>query len=270
MDARIRHCVAVEGNPEGPTIVFAHGLGGTQAHWAPIIADLVPDARCVTFALAGSPGADPSAFSAVRHSTVFGFADDLAEICAGLDVEELCYVGHSVSGAVGLLAAAADPTLFHRMVVINTSPRYIDDPATGYAGGFTQEQVDAVLAAIATDFSSWTAGFGPLLMGNPDRPGFADEFTRTLGLYPPDVASVVFRATFTADVRDAVPRVTTPTLVLQSRDDPAVPYPVAEWLGAALPHAVVRELSSQGHFPQVVAPQELTAALREFLVPSRP
>lgn len=270
MDAWIRNNVVVEGNPDGPTIVFAHGLGGTQAHWAPIIAALAPHARCVTFALAGSPGADPSAFGASRHSTLFGFADDLAEICADLDTEDLSYVGHSVSGAIGMVAAAADPTLFRRLVVINASPRYVDDPSTGYVGGFTQEQVDGVLAAIATDFTSWTAGFGPLMMGNPDRPGFADEFTRTLGEYRPDVASVIFRATFTADIRDVIGRVTAPTLVLQSREDPAVPFAVAEWLTATLANATVRELDSAGHFPQVVAPEEIASAIGAFLLAAAP
>lgn len=266
MKARSRHGAAVRGNPDGPTVVLAHGLGGIPAHWDPIVERLSPHAQCVTFALAGSPGADPSAFDPARHSALDGFADDLAEICAELDAEDLTYIGHSVSGAIGLVAAASDPGLFRRLVLVSASPRYLDDPASGYVGGFTQEQVDDVLAAIAADVTSWAGGFGPLAAGNPDQPWIADEFTRTLRAYRPDVAAVAFRATLTTDIRSVVGQVTAPTLVLQGREDPVVPVVVAEWLGTALGNAPVRTLASRGHFPQLVDPQELGDALVPFVL----
>lgn len=271
MDPLTRHRVEIHGtrSPDAPTVLFGHGLGGNQGQWSPIVAALADSVRCVTFTLAGSPGADPSAFSPARHSSLYGFADDIAAIAAALDTPDLSFVGHSMSGMAGTIAVAADPTLFSRMIMINASPRYLDDPASGYTGGFSQEQVDEVLAAIAQDFSRWAAGFGPVMMGNPDVPAFADEFTSSLAAYAPEVASVVFRAAFTGDYRGVVPRVATPTLLLQSQDDPAVPAGVDTWLLATLHDARLAHLAARGHFPHVVDPDEVTSQLRPFLLADR-
>jgi signal transduction histidine kinase len=45
---------------------------------------------------------------------------------------------------VGVLAAAAEPERFARLVLVGPSPRYIDD--AGYTGGFSREDVEGLLA----------------------------------------------------------------------------------------------------------------------------
>ena len=46
---------------------------------------------------------------------------------------DVVFVGHSVSAMIGVLAAAAEPERFARLVLVGPSPRYIDDD--GYVGG---------------------------------------------------------------------------------------------------------------------------------------
>ena len=46
------------------------------------------------------------------------------------------FVGHSVSAMIGVLADAARPEPFDRLVMVGPSPRYIDDE--GYVGGFSE------------------------------------------------------------------------------------------------------------------------------------
>lgn len=258
-----RHAVRSTG--EGRPIVFGHGLGGTQAHWDPIVSHFAGRARLITFSLAGSADADRRLFSPTRHASVLGFADDLARLCAELELRDAIYVGHSMSAMAGALAAAADPGLFSKLVLLNASARYVDDAATAYAGGFSQQQVDEVRLAVSADFATWAGGFAPLMMGNPERPEFSTEFARTLRAYDPAVAPVLFRAAFTSDFRTHLRRVTPATLLLQSPNDPAVPLEAARWLERQLPNARLRVLRSTGHFPHVVSPAEVIAELESFV-----
>jgi sigma-B regulation protein RsbQ len=225
---------------------------------------LAQRARVLTFDLAGSGECDPAAFSPQRHASLFGFADDLARICAELDVRGATFVGHSLSGMSGLIASAADPGLFARLVVVGASAKYIDEPGTGYVGGLTQAALDSMLDDARTDFTLWTAGFAPFVMRNEDRPEYATEFMRCLRRYPPETALAILRTVFTGDYRSVVPRVPTPTLVLQAREDPAVPAAAARWLAEHLPQGHLVQLESEGHFPHVVDPGAVCQAIDEF------
>jgi sigma-B regulation protein RsbQ len=264
MDLASAHAVRARGSGD-TTVVLAHGLGGSQTQWEPVAEGLAERARVVTFDLAGSGDADASLSSPVRHATILGFADDLALLCAELRLREVVYVGHSMSGMAGALAAAADPGLFSRMVLLNASACYVDDPEHGYVGGFTAEQVDDLLAAIAGDFGLWAAGFAGHVMGNADRPALTREFAASLAAYGPEVALTVFRAAFESDHRDVLPLVGVPTLVLSTDADPAVPTEATRFLGRAIPDAEVHVLDVEGHFPHVVAPELILAHVRAFL-----
>jgi sigma-B regulation protein RsbQ len=154
--------------------------------------------------------------------------------------------------------------MFSRLVFLNASARYIGDDSTGYVGAFSQQQVDQLLLAIAGDFAAWSYGFAATAMGNADRPELASEFARSLADYDPAVTLTMFRAAFTSDFRHIVPRITAPTLVLQNQCDPAVPMEAARWLASTLPNGTFGSLSSTGHFPHLVAPEEVIAAIEDL------
>lgn len=265
MDRIGAHHVRISGD-SGPTLMFAHGLGGHQGHWDPIVAALSQHARCITFSIAGSPDADPSLFSPLRHQSVAGFADDVALLCAALGLRNIVYVGHSVSAMAGMLAAATDTGLFSRMVLLNGSPCYTNDPDTGYIGGFTRQEINEVLASIASDFTLWAGGFGHLMMGNQLAPHLAQEFIASLRRYRPEVAAIIFRAAFSYDFRPFISRVKVPVCVLQSNEDPAVPLVTAQWMADHLPDARLQPLHSHGHFPHVVDPEEVIATMSGFVL----
>lgn len=247
-----------------PVIVFGHGLGGGQDHWAAVVERLKGRATCVTFALAGSSGADPALFSPDRHASVLGYADDLAMLCAEMGIRGAVFVGHSMSGMAGALASAADPGLFSRLVLLNASACYHDDPTTGYAGGFSPDQIEGILGALAGNYADWSAGFAALVMGNGERPELASAFAKSLGALDPRKALVAFRAAFSSDFREVMPRVQVPVLLLQNPADPAVPMSAARWLAGALPQARLEVLPVEGHFPHLVAPEKVVAALEAF------
>ncbi|TXI40365.1 MAG: alpha/beta hydrolase [Mycobacterium sp.] len=259
------HRARVSGD-SGPWLVMAHGLGGSPAQWDPFVEAFRGTHRVLTFAQAGSVDADPRAFSVARHSSTLGFADDLSLLCGELGLQDAVFIGHSIGGNAGVLASVGAPRLFSRLVLINSSPCYVDDDTTGYHGGLSREGLAALLDSAAADYQTWAGGFGELVMGNPEKPEYAEQFVSTLRKLDPEVAAVAFRAAFTADFRTSLPRLVVPTLVLQSQEDPAVPMETARWMAAQIPAARMVELPTTGHFPHLIDPDGVLEAIRPFVL----
>ncbi|MEU6425055.1 hypothetical protein ABZ860_04095 [Microbispora sp. NPDC046973] len=53
------------------------------------------DHRIVLFDYVGSGDSDPSAYSPERYSSPQGYAQDVLDICAELDLTDTVFVGHS-------------------------------------------------------------------------------------------------------------------------------------------------------------------------------
>lgn len=174
------------------------------------------------------------------------------------------FVGHSVSGMIGMIAATARPHLFERLVLLQPSPRYLNDAATGYEGGFEQRDLNGLYTAMATNYQSWAAGFVPMVMGVDDEHVLA-RFSETLFKIRPDIARHILRMIFQSDHRNVVHRVTVPTRLVHSRKDVAVPVAVAQWLHAQLPGSVSEILELEGHLPHLTQPDAVAAALRRHL-----
>ena len=117
---------------------------------------------------------------------------------------------------------------------------------------------------------SLAAGFGALVMGQAQTAPQAQEFVQVLRQLDPQVTATCLEAAFRSDFRGLMGRLALPTLVLQSVRDPAVPLAAAEWLAAAIPAARLQVLPSEGHFPHVVDPALVLAAIRPFLQEALP
>jgi sigma-B regulation protein RsbQ len=245
------------------TVVFSHGFGSDQTAWRHQEADLAEDRRLVLFDHVGAGRSDLAAYSPRRYQTLRSYAADLLELLAELDLEEVDYVGHSMGGMIGLLAALDEPERFRKMVFISASPRYLNDD--GYRGGFEQKDIDALYEAMTGNYHAWASGFAGVAMGNPDRPELAQEFASTLCAIRPDIALAVSRLIFQSDHRADLPSLRVPTLILQTNNDVAVPREVGEYLAGHIPGAELEVIDAQGHLPHLSAPAAVTAAIRAFL-----
>ncbi len=257
-----RNNVRVVGS--GPeTIVLTHGFGTDQTAWSYQEAALARDYQLVLYDHVGAGASDPAAYSPRRYKGLQSYATDLLEICDELKLENALYVGHSMGGMVGLLAAVAQPRSFKKMVFVGASPRYLND--VDYVGGFDQPSVDGLYAAMSSNYHAWAGGFSGLVMGNPERPELAEGFARTLSAIRPDVAVAVARIIFQSDHRADLSKLQVPTLIVQSTEDVAVPMQVGEYLARHIPHAQLQVVAARGHLPHVSAPEAVTAAIRGFL-----
>lgn len=246
-------------------VVLSHGFGSDQTSWDYIRPALDANFRVLSYNLAGCGDHGARSYDLHLHSSLFGYADDLLALIAEQKVQQVRYVGHSVSGMIGMIAAATRPELFERLVLLQPSPCYLNDQATSYVGGFEQSDLNALYDAMATNYQSWAAGFVPMAMGFVTQEASA-HFSATLFKIRPDIAHHILRMIFQSDHRSVVPRVTTHTRLIHSRKDVAVPVDVANWLDAQMPCSVSEVLALEGHLPHITQPEIVAPVVLRHLL----
>jgi sigma-B regulation protein RsbQ len=251
-------------------MVFAHGFGCDQQVWRWVTPAFADDFRVVVYDHVGSGRSDSSAYDPQRYGTLHGYAQDLLQICARLDIARAVFIGHSVGAVIGMLAAAERPDLFSRLIMVAPSPRYIDDDADGYIGGFNRAVMETLLDTMDANYLGWSAAVAPVIMGSRNRPELITELTDNFCNTDPDIARQFARVTFLSDNRADLARVRTPSLVLQCTDDAIAPDPVGVYMADRLPASTLVRLSATGHCPILSAPAETAAAIITYLVGERP
>jgi sigma-B regulation protein RsbQ len=263
VDVRTRNRVTVAGRAGGLTLVFAHGFGCDQAMWRWVSPAFERDHQVVLFDHVGAGGSDLTEWSPDRYASLEGYARDVVEICEELDLRSVVFVGHSVSAMIGVLAAAEEPERFGRLVLIGPSPRYLDDE--GYVGGFSREDIDGLLESLESNYLGWSSAMAPVIMGNGERPELGEELANTFCRADPEIVANFARATFLADNRADLERVSTPSLVLQCSQDAIAPQPVGEYVHRNLRDSRLVLLRATGHCPNLSAPSETVEAIRAYL-----
>ena len=260
-----RNSVTLAGNPLGPVVMFAHGFGCDLGMWSQVVPYFADAYRIVLFDHVGAGHSDPAAYESGRYSSLDAYADDVLEICDALDLEDVTLVAHSVGAMMAVAAAARAPGRFRRLVLLAPSPCYIDEPSTGYVGGFSQQDIDELLRSMDNNYFAWAAAIAPMVMGNPGRPQLGNELAGSFCRTRPGPARDFARVTFLSDSRALLPAVTVPTVVLQCSDDALAPPEVGRYVSDHIPDCALVQLQATGHCPHVSAPLETATAILPFL-----
>jgi len=264
-DILSRNNVRVSGRGTQP-MLFAHGFGCDQNMWRFVAPAFEDDYRVVLFDYVGSGRSDLSAYDGARYATLDGYAQDVLDVVHALDLRDVVFVGHSVSGMVGVLAANREPERFARLVLIGPSPRYVNDPP--YVGGFERGDIEGLLDMMEHNYIGWASFLAPAIIKNPDRPELGEELTESFCSTDPVIARRFAEATFLSDNRDDLPRLRVPSLILQCSDDMVAPDEVGEYVHRRTPGSTLRVMKATGHCPHMSHPEETIELMREYLQPA--
>ena len=139
----------VTGAGQGPSLIFAHGLGGNHMSWYQQVAHFAPTHRCVTFSHRGflpstmpPGGPDPSAY-----------AGDLAALVAHLGLADHVLVAQSMGGWTSVEYGLTKPKGLKGIVLAATAGTV--DPKRAPAA--YQERLAMWQAASAKTLPDWAA-----------------------------------------------------------------------------------------------------------------
>ncbi|WP_442591143.1 alpha/beta fold hydrolase [Pedobacter sp. AW31-3R] len=245
------------------TMMFAHGFGCDQATWRLITPDFEDDYQIILFDYVGAGNADAGAYDQDRYSTLGGYVQDVIDIAESLGLQDVIFVGHSISCMVGVLASIKNPYLFSKLILIGPSPRYLNDE--NYYGGMDLADLNQLLEVMDSNYLDWSGKMAPAIIGNPERPELGKELTVSFIATDPELAKNFARVTFLADNRADLPFVSVPSLTIQCKEDLLASEKVATYIKNNTPGNTMLILDSCGHCPHISDPENVIKAIKDYI-----
>jgi class 3 adenylate cyclase len=184
---------------------------------------------------------------------------DLEAVADDLKLKRFALLGYSEGGPTSIAYAVKHPRRVSRMVLDGTWAR-----GSGMLG--TQELRDATIALVRAEWGIGSSMLTELFLGGDAPPAFRHAFAaiQQQGSSKEDAANSML-ANFDIDIRDLLPKVRAPTLVVHARGDRIVPLELGREIAGGI--AGARFVSREGaHVPTSEAEAaELSAIVDAFL-----
>lgn len=258
-----RNNVSVIGEGEIP-IMFAHGFGCDQNMWRFITPAFKDKYQIILFDYVGSGNSDISAYKSERYSTLNGYAQDVLDIIQAMNLDDIIFVGHSVSSIIGALASIEEPQSFKHLIMIGPSPCYLNDPPE-YYGGYDRSTIEELLQLMEKNYIGWAEFFAPEIMKNEDKPELTEELEESFCSTDPVIAHEFAKATFLADNREDLPQIEIPVLVIQSENDSIAPLRIGKYVHNQIKESTLEVLPTTGHCPHMSNPELTIEAIDNYL-----
>jgi class 3 adenylate cyclase len=191
--------------------------------------------------------------------------DDVVAVMDAAGSERASLVAHGHASQMAVMAAATHPDRIDSLVLMNGFARF--SRADDYPAGIPVAAAEAALEQIAETWGRGTmaAVLGPSVASSPGMTEWYGRLERFSA--GPGTALARMRTILELDVRELLPLVTAPTLVIQSLGDMYVRAGHGRYLAEHIPGAKLLERASADHWP--VPDPDLLVAIEEFITGSR-
>lgn len=245
------------GGPGAVPIVFLHGIGGAARAFAPQLDHFGREYRAIAWDMPGYSGSAP-----LPLVTMEALAAALAGFIQALRLERPVLVGHSIGGMIvqRLLAEAPDAA---RAVVLAQTSAVFGSKDPGWAEAFIQARLGPLDAGRSMREIAPEAVRE--LVGEDADPAGVALAQDCMEEVPPSTYRDMVLAMPGFDLRDALPRIATPTLALAGTADRNAPAAGMQRMAARIPGARYVAFDGVGHLAYVERPAEFNAAVDGFL-----
>lgn len=239
----------------GPALLLGGSLGTTHAMWSAQTAALSASRRVVAFDHRGH-GASP------EPAGPYAIADlgaDVLALADRLGLRRFSYCGLSIGGMVGQWLAAHARERVERLVLICTAAHL--GPAAAWreraamvrAAGSPEPIADAIVARWLTP--AWATAHAAERLA----------LRAMLATSPAEGYASCCEAIADMDLREAIPSIAAPTLVVAAAQDRATPAAHGERIAAAIPEARLVVLDPAAHIPAVERAFDITELIAHHL-----
>ena len=258
----LRNNINVYGEGE-KTYLLAHGFGCDQTMWRFLTPQIEENTRLVLFDYTGSGGSDVTQYDPKRYETLHGYALDIIEICDALELKDVCFVGHSVSATIGILAAIQRPDLFSGLVLVCPSPCFLNIPPN-YEGGFEREDLEELINLMDKNHVGWANYLAPVVMGETNGDTMVTELSASFCSTDPTYLKPFAMATFFSDHRADLSACTVSCLILQSAHDALASQKIGDYVHANLPNSKLALIEATGHCLHMTHPADVAREILKF------
>jgi pimeloyl-ACP methyl ester carboxylesterase len=245
----------------GPPLVLLHGyVGDGPTTWRPQLDALSDEFTVVAWDApgAGSSTDPPEAFG------VDSYTDCLAGFLKQLGLDTAHLAGLSFGSTLALA--------FQRRHSASSSALILASAYAGWAGSLppnvAEQRLRQALELADGTPEAFVGALLPTMFSRPMPRETMDDFRAGMEAFHPRGFRAMAQAS-AEDVRDVLPHIDVPTLLIYGDRDVRAPLTVAERLRAAIPGSKLVVLPGAGHVCNVEAPDAFNDAVREFLHDSR-
>ena len=263
-DVMNRNNIKIVGQGE-QAIIFAHGFGCDQSMWRFIVPTFEESYRIILFDYVGSGNSNINAYCSDKYSTLQGYVQDVLDIIEELSLQNVIFIGHSISAMIGMLASIKRPNYFEKIIMIGPSPCYLN-MEDGYFGGFEKSDILELLDMMEMNFNGWASYMAPLVTDHSEHPKLTKELEESFVSTNPLIARQFAEVTFFSDHRSNLSQATVPTLIIQCSNDSIVPIEVGKYLHKHLKNSELYLIEAKGHYPHISQPKETTDIILNYLM----
>jgi pimeloyl-ACP methyl ester carboxylesterase len=250
--------IAYERAGEGPALIVLHGyLGDSRGTWGPQLDELSDEFTVVAW---DAPGVGRST-DPPPEFRLPDYADCLAAFVYALGLQRPHVAGLSFGGGLALELYRRHRWLPRTLVLASAY--------AGWAGSLPREEVDRrlqqVLELADLPPDRFVGEVMPTLFSESTPAETVAEFALNASGFHPAGLRAMTHSIAEADLRDVLPEIGVPTLLLYGENDVRAPRRVADDIHAAIPSSKLVVLPGTGHLVNIEARERFNAELRAFL-----
>ncbi len=249
--------IAYEWAGEGPPLVLLHGAYGDSRVWRSQLDALSDEFTVVAWDTPGcGRSSDPPETFRLPE-----YASCLDAFIEALGLERPHVLGLSFGAGLALELYRRNPRLPMTLVLASAY--------AGWAGSLPAEIVEQRLRRNLRDVDlppdQVVAAYIPGLLTESAPPALFDEVVAIMSEFHPAGIRAMTLAFAEADLREVLPRIEVPTLLLYGEKDVRSPLNVGEDLHAKIPGSMLVVIPGVGHLNNVEAAERFNSEVRRFL-----
>lgn len=193
---------------------------------------------------------------------------DAEAVLDAVGSDQAALLGFAEGGFVLTMLAATRPARVTSLVLVNATPGFTAEPFRRW--GLAAPAIEQLKDSVSADWGAvdWAIPmFAPSAVGDERyRVWLNRAMRRSLS---PAMASAVFEVLYRSDIRDILPIVRVPTLVIHRGGNRYLTSEHGRYLAEHIPEARYLEVKGDDHVPYLGDPRPILDAIEEFIAGTR-
>jgi pimeloyl-ACP methyl ester carboxylesterase len=249
--------IAYERRGDGPPLVLVHGAVSDSRDWRPQLEALSDEFTVVAW---DAPGCGRS-FDPSEDYGLDGYADCLAAFIEALGLERPHVLGLSFGSGLVLELFRRHPKLPRSLVLASAYAGWLGSLGREVA----EERRQWGLQAAERPREEFVRDFGETLFTASVPAEIVNETLEICRDFHPAGLRAMANAFADADLRDVLPLIDVPTLLIYGDADQRSPISIGEELHAQIPGSKLVVIPGPGHMVNLEAPDRFNEEVRSFL-----
>jgi len=249
--------IAFERRGEGPPLVLVHGAMSDSRDWRPQLEALSDEFTVVAWDAPGCGGS----FDPPEDYGLDGYADCLAAFIEALELERPHVLGLSFGSGLVLELFRRHPELPRSLVLASAYAGWLGSLGREVA----EERRQWGLQAAERPREEFVRDFGDTLFVESVPAEIVNETLEICRDFHPAGLRAMANAFADADLRDVLPAIDVPALLVYGDADQRSPVSIGEELHAQIPGSTLVVIPGPGHLVNLEAPERFNEEVRSFL-----